>query len=517
MVSKRSGLEPSQARLEDVRQDCEAFLGELSREYYLHGAGLKEDLESEAIYKRYDGLFHRETVGAVGVHLGRASLSSSPADLLEARRLRILWGFLTQGHMAVGVNHFHDQMAAQMSRATIELDGQTIPFRQAGTRMINEPDRGRRDDIEERVREVRRTFLPLNEARMQRLHEMPLELGYEHYTALFTATKRVDYLRLRGLTDRFLTETDDLYFGTLRPALESMGVPPESAHRHDGAFLFRATAFDNYFSKEHVVPVLRRTLLGMGIDLEAQRNIVLDIEARPQKSPRAFCSMVRVPQEVYLVITPIGGQMDYAAILHEAGHAQHFGNTSAAEPFEFRLLGDLSVSETYAFLFNHLPMDPEWLSVYLGMEDSAAWMRTVYLEKLHIVRRYAAKLRYELALHTQGLPNMPQVYTQTLSAATGFAYNEVDYLSDIDDGFYTAEYLRAWVLDAMLRKRLREQFGMRWFLNPEAGAFLKGLWSTGQKFDAEETARQIGYPEGLDPSYLIEEFQHALTRSAPGS
>ena len=47
-------------------------------------------------------------------------------------------------------------------------------------------------------------------------------------------------------------------------------------------------------------------------------------------------------------------------------------------------------------------------------------------------------------------------------------------------------------------------------MDHRAGDFLKGLWATGQKFDAEETARQIGYPEGLDPSYLIREFVEAL-------
>ena len=489
--------------LEGVRKDCEQFLGELSREYYLHGAGLKEDLATEAIYQRYDGMFHRETIDALALHVARA-------DGDELRRLRILWGFLTQGHMAVAVNHFHDRMASEISRATVVIDGETIPFRQAGSRMINEPDRIRRNVIEEAVRNVRRTFVPLSEERMKRLHELPVEMGYPHYTALYADTKRVDFLRLRTLTDRFLEDTDALYFRTLHPALENMGVPPDDAHRHDGAFLFRATAFDDYFSKEKVVSTLRNTLAGMGIDLERQKNIILDIAGRPQKSPRAFCSMVRVPEEVYLVIMPIGGQMDYAAILHEAGHAEHFGNTSAAQPFEYRLLGDLSVSETYAFLFNHLPMDREWLSVHLGMEESAEWLRIAYLEKLHIVRRYAAKLRYEVALHTHGLTGMPQVYTQTLSKATGFFYNEVDYLSDIDDGFYSAEYLRAWVLDAMLRARLRQEFGRRWFMDPRAGDYLKALWTTGQKFDAEEIAHQIGYPQGLDPAFLTQEFVDAL-------
>lgn len=500
----------SNGGLPGVRSDCEQFLGELSTEYYQHGAGYKADLATAPIYKRYDGLFHRETVDAVSLQLARS-------EATEASRNRILWGFLTQGYMAVQVNHFHDRISSEMSKATVQIDGQTVPFRQAGPRMLNEPDRGKRDQIEASARAVRRTFLPLSEARMTRLHQIPPELGYPTYTALYSATKGIDFTKLRGLTDRVLQETDDLYFRTLHPALENMGVRPGEARRHDGAFLFRATAFDDYFPKDQVVPTLKRTLAAMGIDLDQQPNVILDVEARPLKSPRAFCSMVRVPEEVYLVITPMGGQVDYASILHEAGHAEHFGNTNAAEPFEFRLLGDLSVSETYAFLFNHLPMDPEWLNAHLGMTDSQAWLRSSYLEKLHIVRRYCAKLAYEITLHSHGaaeaegaLQGMPDVYTGTLSKATGFIYNGVDYLSDIDDGFYTAEYLRAWILDAMLRRRLKEDFGPKWFLDHRAGEYLKQLWSTGQKYKAEEIALQTGYPQGLDPSYLIQEFRDAL-------
>ena len=35
------------------------------------------------------------------------------------------------------------------------------------------------------------------------------------------------------------------------------------------------------------------------------------------------------------------------------------------------------------------------------------------------------------------------------------------YLSDVDDGFYAANYLRAWALETHLRRHLRERFGER--------------------------------------------------------
>ena len=74
---------------------------------------------------------------------------------------------------------------------------------------------------------------------------------------------------------------------------------------------------------------LPRDLDGLGIDIDAQPSILLDIEPRPQKSARAFCAAVNVPNDVRLVIQPRGWD-DYAALLHEGGHAEHFAHVDPA-------------------------------------------------------------------------------------------------------------------------------------------------------------------------------------------
>ena len=64
-----------------------------------------------------------------------------------------------------------------------------------------------------------------------------------------------------------------------------------------------------------------------------------------------------MPDEVYLVIAPTGGRDDYGALFHEGGHAEHYANTDPGLAFEFRHLGDNSVTESFAFLFEHLVED----------------------------------------------------------------------------------------------------------------------------------------------------------------
>ena len=47
------------------RADAEAFLERIEREYYLHRAGHKSELELERVYAAYEGLFSADRVAAL--------------------------------------------------------------------------------------------------------------------------------------------------------------------------------------------------------------------------------------------------------------------------------------------------------------------------------------------------------------------------------------------------------------------------------------------------------------------
>jgi hypothetical protein len=219
--------------------------------------------------------------------------------------------------------------------------------------------------------------------------------------------------------------------------------------------------------------------------------VVLDVESRPGKSPRAFCAPVHVPGEVYLVVPPMGGRDDYAALLHEGGHAEHFASVDPALPFEFRHLGDNSVTEGYAFLFDHLLEDPEWLARRLGVDDADALLAHSRAQRLMMLRRYAAKLAYELELHGGGDADHAATYARRLTDAVRVPWPREQYLMDVDPGFYAAAYLRAWAVESRLRTLLRERFGPAWFESPQAGDLLRDLWAQGQRLDADELLAQL--------------------------
>ena len=473
--------------LDTYARDCERFVSEMDREYYLHFAGHKEDFEIEEIYDRHAGLFERGVVGAL-----RERLDGGPED--EARRVRYLLDLAVGGLLGRETKREEAELAEREAALEIQVNGDRLPYRQSAVTQAIEADPERRAAIEEaRLEALNRELNPLHLSALERAHELSRELGWSSYRDMYADLKQIDLEALERQTRAFLDATDDAYEPTVDPHLRSqVGVGLRDLRRSDLPYFFRAGGFDALFPSEQLIPALEQTLSGLGIELDAQRNVRLDTEQRPLKSPRAFCAPVHVPDEVYLVIPRQGGREDYAALFHEAGHTEHYAHVDASMPFEYRHLGDNSVTEGFAFLLEHLTEDEAWLSAVLGVSDTGDYSGYVRASKLVFLRRYAAKLTYELQLHGGApLSEMADAYSGLLGGALSVEWPARTWLSDVDPGFYVANYLRAWAFETRLRKLLRDRFGPQWFAQPEAGDVLRGIWREGQRLDADELLAQV--------------------------
>jgi hypothetical protein len=478
---------------EDYANQAESFLADLNEEYFQHGAGLKEELALTPIYSRYHGLFELDTVSAL---LGDR----------RSRRGRYLAHFGAFGFVEDDLRELTEQIAAMEVRSTVEWDGEQVPHRKARVLASNEPDTARRHELERRIVAATEELNPQSALRLARAHAVAEDLGFADYVAMCDELAGLGLARLHDQTQRLLAATSTAYESVLLAHLASAGISPEEATNGDFFFVRRGLGFDPLFTKEGLVPALTRTLAGLGIALESQGNVKLDLEERPQKTPRAFCAPVRVPADVRLVIRPHGGRDDYFALFHEAGHVEHFACTRSEAPFPFRCLGDNSVTEAYAFVIGNLPSTPEWLRDVLGLTEFADYLSLARLVDLNYLRRYSAKLAYELELHRSPIRDeLAARYAELLGEAVQVRMWPQNHLYDVDDFFYCACYLRAWMLEVQLRRRLIEQFGARWFSRKEAGDYLKDLWALGQEFTADELAQRLGYP-GLQIEPLIEDL-----------
>ena len=493
--------------LDEYRRKYSAFNTACMREHYLFLSGQKASLEIALIYEQYAELFGRESIDML-----TREIDNTPDHFdAQQRSLLHLLAFAVEQFLEDSVKHLTEAISDFESAASVHLNGTSMTFQDAAVGLAREPEREVRRKLYEQRVEVIANSNDLRVERLEKLHLAARSLGYPGYRALFERLREIDYIAVAREAEKLLAGTETVFASCIAAAIgPALGLIPEQTERHDAIYFLHLNQYDDWFPSDQILPVYKRTMFQLGVEVDSQTNITIDSEPRSRKTARAFCMPVSVPEDIKLVVRTAGGQSDYQSLLHESGHAQHYGWTSASLLPEFRYTGDYALTETYAFLFNHLISDPDWLVEMLRFSTNDAFIRSAMLARLVTIRRYAAKLRYEIRLHDgEELDSAANIYGELQTAATGFRTGGTEYLYDLDDGFYAAGYLRAWALEVALREYLKTRFGKRWWASRRAGSLLKELWETGDRHTADEIAQQIGIaPISFD--LLIDEFNNAL-------
>ena len=471
----------SQRQLDDLSEDADRFIAELDEETYLHFSGQKDAYELTPIYERHAELTKLETALAVG------------ASVDGVRDTRELWRFASEGYLGNFVREEEERIAELEATLKADVDGDEIPYRNLRPAIMNEPDRGRRERLERARNELTEERLnPLHLSATEVIHRETRNLGATTYADLYRGFGfRLDELAAQcraflDSTERLWEDAGDRFFRS------RIGLGLGEAERYDVARVWRGADWDSAFPAARMVPALEASLADLGVDLRAQRNVELDLDDRPNKSPRAFCAPIEIPGRVVLVIKPAGGPEDWGALFHEAGHVEHYAHTSPSLTVAQKRLGDNAVTEGWAMLLEHLTIDAVWLERRLDFPRPREFAADGAVQLLWMLRRYCAKLLYELEL--QSAPDVAELrprYVELLSDALKVTPSDADYLDDVDGGFYSSEYLRAWAFEAQLRSHLREQYGNAWFTRHEAGSLLRELWNEGQKPTADEILNDV--------------------------
>ncbi len=472
---------PTALELDAYREQADRFTAERDEEWYLHLAGLKDTLDLEEIYERHANLTTLERALSLG-----AAAEREP-------ELRELWKFACSGYLEALTREQAERLAALETELEATVDSEAIGYRMLRPTIANSDDRSRREQLERARCELEEEHLNPVYVDAARIEQQAVrDFGAPNYAELH---RRFGY-RLDELAEQcraFLDSTEKMYeIAANRLFRQRLGIGLDEAERWDIPRLFRASEWDHGFPQDRMLPALEGTLAGLGVDLRSQPNVELDVEQREKKSPRAFCSPILVPDRVVLVIQPIGGGDDWRALFHEAGHTEHFANTSPGLLVEERKLGDNAITEGWAMLLEHLTIDPSWLTRLLSFPRPAEFAAEGVVSLLYLVRRYCGKLLYELELHSaDDVTTMKPRYVEILSNATKIQPSPTTYLSDVDGGFYVTEYLRAWAFETQMHFHLRERFGTDWSSKREAGSLLRELWSLGQKPTADELLRDV--------------------------
>ena len=481
--------------LDRLREDGQAFTEDISRESYLAHSGHKASADFKPIYDKYANVLGDE---ALGLTLDLFKDSAKGTEEHRSAALLLEWQLESQASRSLAEL---DEREIEWERNAVITtpDGQQVPYQAAAIELANEKDRVKRLALDDaRAALVEKEHAPLRLERIQGEKDFIESLGIATtYNAAFEEITGVSLVSLADECAAFISDSQAMWDESLPYHLKkSLGLKPGEATRSDALALLRASEYDGAFPGPHLQSSIFRQITEMGLDPTANGRIIYDVGDRAGKRARAFCAPTRVPEEVYLVLRPHGGQSDYTTLLHEAGHALHFANVRSDYPFEYRWLGDNSVTESYAMLMDHRMQDRGWLLRYteLGSANVDNFLRLAGFEELHYIRRYCAKLIYEVQAYGDNADwkDLPDLYVETLTSATNFRYRTADAFIDFDPRYYSTRYLRAWQLQAQLNEGLVSRFDLDWYRNPAAGPCLVNeLWSEGQRESAEEIASRM--------------------------
>ena len=499
-----------------ILKSIEQLNYELATETRLVRAGLKEKQETEPIVKRHEWLASLSVVKLVQAQLNRAR---DPDERERLERLHFTCAGLYIYHKLARLD---DQLQTGLAGHKVRVNGEPVPYYNLSAQLQNEPDFAKRETLGAAIDGVHRKFNPEKLALLQRdLQILRRDLGYKSYIGYCEAMKQFDYekfiatLTESGHRTALLFRDHWAHWVTAKTgkAFRTPAGKP-ALNRWHASFLMKLGDYDARFPKKEMLPTLFGSLRRMGLDLKAKKNIKLDLEERDRKNPRACVFDAKIPQEVHLLLKPVGGLQDYETFMHEAGHALHFGFSDGKLPYEYRHLSrSNALTETYAFLLQNITLDALWLEEVMRMSRKLAERVRYYrvLSDLFMYRRYIGKLRAEFTFfrqhEAQGQAALSdgKIYARTLADYTGLIYQPSGYLFDMDDGFYSADYLRAWVGEAQLADYLRRNFSERWWADKRAGKFLVDLWRSASTQEAEPVLSGLGC-QPLDTTCLERRF-----------
>jgi hypothetical protein len=457
---------------------------ELQNEGRLVRAGLKTEQDTASIAERYAWLYSDEALDAVG----------EPRDEQRKRvRAALLQGMIERRTAAQ-----QDRLSTFYANAAVEAGDDRVPFYTAQAELVRELDPRRREALGEGTAAVMAQADELQLALEATVQDVIRGFGMGGPTEFWSGLREVDYHRLRGELMRVADAAADRYRAWVEPRLEAAGGTFGDTPQWHFPFIRGLREHDAAFTHERFEPVMRRTFDDIGLELFSVASIHLDLADRPSKNPRASVWVPEAGWEVHLLVRPAGGNGDYAAFLHEAGHALHFGLTDMTIGWPLANIGrSMAYAELWSFLIERIGHDPAWIGEATGVSDAVAERIAVDQTgvDLMLFMRYVGKLTAELDLYAGDpldVARGQRIFTTATTARTGFRYDARTWQFDRDPGYYSADYLRAWLAEAALDQRLRAWFGERWWAAPEAGAWLREQWRRGWEPEAEEIVDEAG-------------------------
>src|SRR5438067_848574 len=283
------------------------YLYERSEEGRAVRVGEKETSEQAEIVRRYADLFSREQLDAL----------REAEDVAHDEQRELLYRLRKTcegGLVSAALVEKEDELENRLLAERVTFRGEEMPLRNAQAKLAVLPAYADREQLGELQADASARFNPDRLELIAAGEELSAELS--RIADPVERNEEEKGISLRELSAALKVASDDatLSFTALRERwFEKLlgperGDVPSSFHT---AYLRRLSPLESTYTKERATEVSLATLTELGFDLAAKSNIKLDLDDRPQKSPRACVIASDPPTIVHLITRAQGGLHDY--------------------------------------------------------------------------------------------------------------------------------------------------------------------------------------------------------------
>src|SRR5829696_1877757 len=192
--------------IEDTVRGIRESTYEIQTESRLVYSGLKREQNITEVLERYAWLYNLETVRRIEGAYG------AETDLENKERLRRVYYYVLEGYVGQKTAPLEDALVSFEAGATVEVNGESIPYNNVPVLIASEHDFERRNRLREAslgvVEETNPRRLEILRTDLTTLAD---EFGHDSYTAYNAEKKQIDYALLRSRMEGFLLETEEIY------------------------------------------------------------------------------------------------------------------------------------------------------------------------------------------------------------------------------------------------------------------------------------------------------------------
>jgi len=331
---------------------------------------------------------------------------------------------------------------------------------------------------------------PLVEERMKISREVYARYGLTPLDA-YLELEQISYDELYNLVEKLGLGAKEAFLRAAEHyAPEVLGK--DRYEYYDDYYTWRGRIYrplNRYFENLDPLKKISELLKSLNVDLS---KISVDAEDRPKKSPSAFCFSIKVPDDVRVVYRKVAPFTDFGSIYHEHGHALHGVSANPSDPVWKRYVVPMSVAETFSYLLEYLLEDEVYLREELKLPDEAVREVIDRRRFMHLafLTFYAANSIMKLEFwrynySAERAAERWQELTEKFFIKVPGDYWLLHHIMPSYD-LYSPSYMIAAVRVAVIKRRLKEEFGEKWWRSSEAAKLIKRLAEARGEFNVKE-------------------------------